>query len=197
MTIRHPFEFIAGSPALCLVDTLGNRGGDQAGGAATERLPDPAALGAWLSAAGLSSGPGGTASQKDLDETRALREAIHRCALAVIAGEDLPAADLALVNLAASATPPRPQLVGGRIVNSAGDPVRAALSHLAADALPLFVDPLRQRLRQCPECRMMFLDTSRPGKRLWCSSAKGCGNRAKVRKFRARQAAAQNGGNGT
>ena len=192
MNIKQPFEFIAGSPALCLVDTLGNRGGK-----GNERLPDPAALDAWLSAAGLSTGSGSAASRKNLDETRALREAIHRCGLAAIAGEDLPADDLALVNLAASATPPRPQLVGGRIVHHAGEPVRAALSHLAADALPLFVDPLRQRLRQCPECRMMFLDTSRPGKRLWCSSAQGCGNRAKVRKFRARQAAAQNGGNAT
>lgn len=192
MNIKQPFEFIAGSPALCLVDTLGNRGGK-----GNERLPDPAALDAWLSAAGLSTGSGSAASRKNLDETCTLREAIHRCGLAAIAGEDLPAADLALVNRAASAMPPRPQLVDGQIVNNAGDPVRAALSHLAADALPLFVDPLRQRLRQCPECRMMFLDTSRPGKRLWCSSAQGCGNRAKVRKFRARQAAAQNGGNET
>lgn len=192
MNITHPFEFIAGSPALCLVDTLGDRGGK-----GNERLPDPGALDAWLSAAGLSAGSGCVASQKNLKEARALREAIHRCGLAVIVGEELPAADLALVNRAAAVMPLRPQLVDGRIVLHAGEPVGAALSHLAADALTLFVDPLRQRLRQCPECRMMFLDTSRPGKRLWCSSAQGCGNRAKVRKFRARQAAERNGGNAT
>lgn len=192
MNIKQPFEFIAGSPALCLVDTLGDRGGK-----GNERLPDPDTLDLWLAAAGLSSQASDAANREDLDEARALREAIHRCGLAVIVGEDLPAADLALVNRAASAMPLRPQLIGGRIVHHAGEPVRAALSLLAADALALFVDPLRQRLRQCPECRMMFLDTSRPGKRLWCSSAQGCGNRAKVRKFRARQAAAQNGGNAT
>ncbi|WP_428697349.1 CGNR zinc finger domain-containing protein [Stappia sp.] len=197
MNDRQPFEFIAGSPALCLVDTMGNRGGDRDGGAVIERLPDPAALDAWLCAAGLSSQAGDAANRKDLDEARTLREAIHRCGLAAIAGEDLPAADLALVNRAASAKPLRPQLVAGRIVHLAAAPVQGALSLLAADALALFVDPLRDRLRQCPECRMMFLDTSRPGKRLWCSSAQGCGNRAKVRKYRARQAAAQNGGNGT
>ena len=48
MNIKQPFEFIAGSPALCLVDTLGDRGGK-----GNERLPDPGTLDLWLAAAGL------------------------------------------------------------------------------------------------------------------------------------------------
>jgi len=38
------------------------------------------------------------------------------------------------------------------------------------------------RLRRCadPECRMLYLDTSRAGSRRWCSMQR-CGNRSKVR----------------
>jgi predicted RNA-binding Zn ribbon-like protein len=31
---------------------------------------------------------------------------------------------------------------------------------------------------------MLFFDASPPGKRLWCSSSSGCGNRAKTRRHR-------------
>ena len=43
------------------------------------------------------------------------------------------------------------------------------------------------RLRQCAgdNCALLFLDTSRPGKRRWCSMER-CGNRNKVREFRSR-----------
>lgn len=45
----------------------------------------------------------------------------------------------------------------------------------------------RARLRQCanPECGWVILDRSPTGRRRWCEM-KACGNRAKVRRFRAR-----------
>lgn len=48
----------------------------------------------------------------------------------------------------------------------------------------------RQRLAICgnPVCRLLFLDGSKSGTRLWCDDA-GCGNRDRVRRHRGRQAA--------
>jgi CGNR zinc finger len=47
------------------------------------------------------------------------------------------------------------------------------------------------RVRRCtnPDCNILFLDTSRPGKRRWCSMAT-CGNQAKKANQRARHAEA-------
>ncbi|MBJ7439049.1 MAG: CGNR zinc finger domain-containing protein, partial [Sphingopyxis sp.] len=44
------------------------------------------------------------------------------------------------------------------------------------------------RLRECDGCKMYFLDNTRGRRRRWCSSASGCGNRAKVRRHRDRKA---------
>ncbi|MEQ4205095.1 CGNR zinc finger domain-containing protein [Actinopolymorpha sp. B9G3] len=41
-----------------------------------------------------------------------------------------------------------------------------------------------QRLKRCAECRWIFLDESRNNSRRWCSM-KGCGARAKMRRYRA------------
>ena len=50
------------------------------------------------------------------------------------------------------------------------------------------------RLRACPDCGWAFHDTSRNGRRTWCSmtagpGARGCGSIAKTRSYRARQRA--------
>jgi predicted RNA-binding Zn ribbon-like protein len=58
--------------------------------------------------------------------------------------------------------------------------VRSAAELLASDNLPF--------VRACSSntCQWFFLDTSKNHRRRWCSM-KLCGNRAKVRKFYARQ----------
>jgi predicted RNA-binding Zn ribbon-like protein len=186
MNRRKRFEFIAGSPALCFVDTLGNRTG-----AGKEWLVDPQSLDNWLTEAKLSGSSSGQVTDRDLKDAQALREAIYRCGLRAMQGESYAQPDLELLNRAAAEPPLRPQLKDGELVLLNHGPkrasVKAALSVLAADALQLFTSALRQRIRRCPECGMMFVDTSRPGKRRWCSSAKGCGNRAKVRNWRTRR----------
>jgi len=50
--------------------------------------------------------------------------------------------------------------------------------------------PDAARIRQCgdPPCTRLFVDTSRARSRRWCDMA-GCGNRAKVAGFRARNSA--------
>jgi predicted RNA-binding Zn ribbon-like protein len=104
--------------------------------------------------------------------------------------------DIALINAAARAAPLRPQWHDGRIELIAEDDIAAALSVLAADAVAILASPLVDRVRLCPECRMMFVDRSAAGRRRWCSSASGCGNRIKVRQHRARRSWQQKGETG-
>ena len=183
MTSTSKFEFIAGSPALCFVDSHGSRGG---GG--KERIETPQDLFDWLGSAGLAGERPQPVTQAELGQARNLREAIYRCSLCVIRGQDFAAGDVAMINRAALCPPLRPQLKHNALVHVAGRLVEAALSVLAADALGLFASPLRGRIRQCPQCAMIFVDRSRPGRRRWCSSAQGCGNRDKVRNSRKRRA---------
>ena len=61
------------------------------------------------------------------------------------------------------------------------------------DLMPPLIEivELRDRLRMCgnPYCRLMFLDMSKNRARLWCDNG-GCGNRARVRRYRSRAALA-------
>lgn len=178
---KQRFEFIAGRLSLCFVDTVGGRGG-----AGIERLTDARSLDDWLASAGLFAERTLPATQRQLEVARGLREAIFRAGLQVMADKVPDRADMAAINAAARRPPLRPQWTGNGVVQTAERPVEAALSVIAADALELFASPLAARIRRCPECAMMFVDTSRPGRRRWCSSARGCGNRAKVNRSRAR-----------
>ncbi|MBJ7439050.1 MAG: ABATE domain-containing protein, partial [Sphingopyxis sp.] len=99
------FEFIAGSLALCFVDTLGGRGG-----MLIERLPTADRFTDWLTAANLTV-PGAIADDDELSGARRLRSAIS-CAVAAIVGGKHPATDDAdCINAFAAAPPLRPQLV--------------------------------------------------------------------------------------
>ena len=60
------------------------------------------------------------------------------------------------------------------------DAVTAVLAMLSIEGF--FTLP-RERLRSCPRCGWLFLDTSRGGKRRWCSM-RTCGNREKVSRHR-------------
>ena len=181
MPAAGPFPFIAGCLSLCFVDTLGGRGG-----APVERIGDRENFARWLLAAGLAPADV-LPTQTDIEDAWALREAIYRAARAVMLSGAPAEADIARINDAALAAPPRPQFSASGMRFVADAPVAAAFSAIAADAIATLGKP--GRLRECPECRMLCLDTSRPGRRRWCSSAAGCGNRAKVRNHRARKAA--------
>ncbi len=63
------------------------------------------------------------------------------------------------------------------------------LSTVARDAIDLFTGPYADRVRECgaDDCRLLFVDTSRPGRRRWCAM-EHCGNREKARAHRARRA---------
>jgi predicted RNA-binding Zn ribbon-like protein len=71
-----------------------------------------------------------------------------------------------------------------------GDPVDGAIARLAEAIARELIQGESARLRVCEndQCRWVFKDTSRTGKRKWCSM-RSCGNRAKVARHRARQKA--------
>jgi predicted RNA-binding Zn ribbon-like protein len=59
---------------------------------------------------------------------------------------------------------------------------KQALSTVARDAIELFSSTLADRIRICAadDCGLLYVDTSRPGTRRWCSM-EWCGDRAKKR----------------
>jgi len=69
-----------------------------------------------------------------------------------------------------------------------GDPVDGAIARLSEALARELIqgDTARLRICQNPECHWVFKDTSRTGKRKWCSM-RSCGNRAKVARHRARR----------
>ena len=180
-------RFSTGRPCLDLVHT-----GGEGALARWEIVNDPDDLGRLLSVIlGLPPLP---ADEADLAAMRPLRAALTRIAYDLAEGSRPPIpidpprpADIATVNAAAAVPPLVPSLRpdGGTMVVAAT--AAAALSTLARDAVDLFGGPLARRIRVCAaeNCGLLLVDTSRPGRRRWCSMEL-CGNRAKIRTHRSR-----------
>jgi len=68
------------------------------------------------------------------------------------------------------------------------DPTGEALARVATPLVEAIAEEHTARFRVCAndECRWVFEDESRAGRRRWCDMAT-CGNRAKVRRYRARR----------
>jgi predicted RNA-binding Zn ribbon-like protein len=153
----------------------------------TEKLQDPAALTAWLKDNGLGAP---RVTPADLERTRALREAL-RAILQHHGGLELDPAAPSVVDDAAD----RARLSvtfdahGDAHVAPKADGVDGALGQL----LVVIADAQREgtwsRLKACPadDCQFAFYDRSRNRSAVWCDM-KVCGNRHKVREFRARRA---------
>ncbi|CAM5551965.1 Zf-CGNR multi-domain protein OS=Streptomyces tendae OX=1932 GN=GUR47_17670 PE=4 SV=1 [Streptomyces tendae] len=60
---------------------------------------------------------------------------------------------------------------------------------MARDAIELLTGPHADRVRECGahNCYLLFVDTSRPGRRRLACATGHCGNREKVRAHRARR----------
>jgi len=179
-----PPRFLFHSGRLCL--DFAHTGGEGAW-AKFERWNAPSDLADWLEASALgvrvsAVRPG------ELREARVLRRAIWNGARALVAGRVLPRASASeLVRFAARADLV-PKLAGGELAWSEDGTAARALSNVARDALALFGTSARERLRECanPNCPLLFVDTSRPGKRQWCSMRR-CGNLEKTARYRARR----------
>jgi len=180
------FHFLGGRPSLDFVATQGERWRRN-----FERLREPADLGRWAVEAGLLAEPPAV-RPTELAAAQELREAIYRTAK--LAGEGRPApADVELINdwAAGPALAPRLAADGAAAELQPGPaPTPALLSTLARDAIDLVTGPFAHRVRECGSdtCALLFVDTSRPGRRRWCSM-EACGNRAKTKDYRKRKAA--------
>jgi len=171
-------RFRSGAGRLCLdfVRTLRYRGTP----AETEELPDAAAWGAWIDQLGPFSAPVHPAGA---DDARAAREAIYE----LLTGSLRPSSRQRLNRFAALPVPAPSLTASGGLRWQAEDPAAAMLALLARDALELATSPELARVRPCagPACGALFLDTSRPGTRRWCSM-EICGNQAKKSTYRAK-----------
>jgi len=176
------FRFRSGRPSLDFAATLGGRHREP-----VERLAEPEDLARWLRESGMidiSRSP----TKGELAAAKDLREVIYRIAVAVIAGTPLRWDDTDLLNHYAAVPPVVPVLRPDRtLARLAADPVAAALSSLARDAIELVAGEHAAGLRECskPDCSLLFVDTSRSGARKWCSM-ETCGNQDKVQRYRQR-----------
>jgi predicted RNA-binding Zn ribbon-like protein len=179
------FHFKSGRLCLDLVATVGERWRRS-----FERLRTPEDLGRWLVEESLvTSTP--PVERGDLEDARRLRESIYR--MARLAGKGRPRPrDVRELNRHAARPPLAPRLAdNGRTVSWVADrPVPAALATIARDAADLLSGPLAARVRECaaPDCALLFVDMSRPGRRRWCAMD-ACGNRTKTASYRRRRSA--------
>jgi predicted RNA-binding Zn ribbon-like protein len=125
---------------------------------------------------------------------RTLRDQLYRIFSSAAAGSTPDPDDLEALNRAHASA-----MTHARLVPSAGgfrwdwdeDPSRLdrMLWPVARDAADLLATGRLERIRECPGadgCGWLFYDTSRSGKRRWCSM-EACGNRAKGRRHYQRQ----------
>ncbi|MGW3726536.1 CGNR zinc finger domain-containing protein [Streptomyces sp. NPDC000851] len=180
-----PYRFDPGALCLELLPT-----GGPGAFARFEVLHEPADLVTWAGRSRLPAGLDLTVSEGELAAARALRDALFLLTADRAHGRPLQQRHLDIVNAAAAA----PSLVArltpdGTHAWAPGASGTQLLATVARDAIDLFTGPYADRIRECAahDCSLLFVDTSRPGRRRWCAM-EHCGNRAKVRAHRARKA---------
>jgi predicted RNA-binding Zn ribbon-like protein len=127
-----------------------------------------------------------------LDRARALRELLHATFAATSQGRAPATATLAALSAQLSAWYPHGRLVpaDGALhwVYAGQDDLERPVWEIARSATRLLASPLLARVQACAaeDCRWWFLDDTKNRSRRWCEM-KTCGNRDKVRRYRARQ----------
>lgn len=199
-------KLVGGDPCLDFVNTVGGRTAEAAQPAVQrDKLNAYADLVAFALHAGLlsvreASGLLRRASSRPreaaavLDRARLLREALYRTLCALLREERPAHADLTLVGDEVAACRGHEVLepAGGRLRfawRDAAGRLDSPLWSVVRAAAALLTSSELERLRQCggEDCSWLFLDQSRNRSRQWCTMD-DCGNLAKVRRFRARQA---------
>ena len=174
------FHWKGGRLCLDFVATVGERWRRS-----FERLLDLEDLARWLVESGmLQERP--HVSEHELEWGRSLREAINRLARPGVVPE---AGDRLELNRWAAHAPLAPQLTTrGDLVWISERPVEAAFATMARDAIDLLTGPFAGRIRECaaPDCALLFVDSSRPGRRRWCAG-EVCGNRTRTKEYRQRR----------
>jgi predicted RNA-binding Zn ribbon-like protein len=174
------FHWKSGRLCLDFVATVGERWRRS-----FERLLTGEDLARWILETGMvQTAPAVSSGQ--LEAGRVLREAINRLARPGLEPEPR---DREEVNRWAARAPVAPQLTPeGELVWAAARPMEAMFAAIARDAVDLLTGPLAARIRECsaPDCALLFVDASRPGRRRWCSP-EACGNRTRTKAYRQRR----------
>ncbi|MGW2640718.1 CGNR zinc finger domain-containing protein [Streptomyces sp. NPDC001348] len=178
MNLDH--VFVCGNPALDFAATLRARRS-----VCFEMFATPDRLDAWYLESGIVDAlfPAG---QPDVEQARAVREAIYRLVTARRLEEDFDEEALAVVNAAAREPAAAPQLTpSGRWTEATP---AEALSAVARQAVELLSGPDVPLLKECgnPECTRIYIDRSRGMRRQWCGM-ESCGNKIKAAAYRARK----------
>ncbi|MER6848761.1 CGNR zinc finger domain-containing protein [Streptomyces flaveolus] len=153
-----------------------------------EVLHEPADLAAWADRSRLTPTPALEISADEVTGMRGLRDALFRVVIAHTRDEPHPPGDLEVINEAAARPALAPAITPTGERQWAGAPTGTHLAAtVARDAVELLTGPFAHRIRTCAaeDCHLVYVDTSRPGRRRWCSM-EHCGNRHKVRALRAR-----------
>ncbi len=185
MTWPPRFLFLSNRASIDFAQT-----GGEGKWAKWERWHEPTDLRDWFRESSLALELD-TARPADVVAARQLRAAIWNAAQATLRGRKLPAKSVTELRARAARPDLVPDLRGDERAWAPGATVRQALSSIARDAIDLFGSAVRERLRECenPSCPLLFVDTSRPGKRAWCTMAR-CGNLQKTSRYRANLKAA-------
>lgn len=161
------WQFDAGTFALDLLVS-----GGPGPYAVFEVLHTPGDLAEWLRESRLAPLPDLRITAAELARVRNFRDRLHWVAATVARGGVPAEGDLEAINAFAGEQPVprinpvtrgrewRGPVTGGQVLGSA-----------VADAIALLTGPRLDRLRECAgdDCYLLFLDTSRPGTRRWCS----------------------------
>jgi predicted RNA-binding Zn ribbon-like protein len=157
----------------------------------SEALDSPAALGAWLRERDLLP-EGARVTRNDLRDAIELREAIRTL---LGAHNEVPG-DVAAASEVLDGALCRANLCvrfqeGALRLEAEAAGVRGALGRILAEVAAAMTDGVWERMKACraDDCLWAYLDTAKNQSRAWCSM-QSCGNRAKVRAYRARHATA-------
>lgn len=195
----HAFELIAGHVALDFANTLDNRYNPER---RVDRLPTYSEFVAFAGQNGLVNPAQARAllaatskrqAKLVLDQAIRLREALNQLFLAAISGERPSSEAIETLNASLSEARSRRQLSWDRkdfVWSYRGSPDQPSslIWPIAEAAAELLSSGDRARIRECsnPSCRWLFLDQSKNHSRRWCDMSV-CGNRAKARRFHARE----------
>ena len=193
-------ELVGGSVCLDFVNTVDPRVGDKPQDhiesyadlvcwAAHAQLLRPDQVPAILDAAARRP----KNAQAVFERAIALRETLYRVFSAIVARQVPDSADLAAMLAAYVESQAHASLVpaSGSLVwrwPSGTHALDQLLWPIVRSAVELATSPDARRVKTCPglgDCGWLFLDTSKSGRRRWCSM-ESCGSRAKMRTYYAR-----------
>ncbi|MFJ8511145.1 CGNR zinc finger domain-containing protein [Streptomyces avermitilis] len=179
----HQHVFVCGNPALDFAATLRARRSVR-----FEMFVTPDRLDAWYVECGLvdTITP---ADKGDVEQAKALREAIYELVTARRLGQEYGGEALTVLNGVARKPSTSPQLTPtGRQTEATPD---QALSTVARHAVELLSGPDVPLMKECgnPECTRVYVDRSRGMRRQWCGM-ESCGNKIKAAAYRARKKSA-------